>query len=312
MGALIPHNPSPWLLRICGCALAALFFLAAPVSVAQTQTPSSSAATHTIKPVQKVKPEHKDKPEHRDRPAHPTQMPRVARSVQAVPAVLAGGITVAPPDSDASDASAQDQIAQPGKDTAAADEPEQTDETDSSAAPAAKYPELEAPAFPINGKPVPAVIHWDSQGLRIEAANSSLEQIMKDFSTATGTTVEGLETDQRVFGAYGPGPAREVLSELLQGTGYNVVMVGDQGQGTPRRIILSSPNPTSAKPAATPAQESDDDADAEDQPGQPQGQFNRPGFANGMPQRMPHRIPPGQQGQSEQPGQPQPNNGPQN
>jgi len=131
---------------------------------------------------------------------------------------------------------------------------------------------------------------------------------MKDVSTATGAQVEGLDTDQRVFGAFGPGPARDVLSQLLHGSGYNVLMIGDQGQGTPRRIVLSSPHPGSATPAATPTQESDEDADVEEQQPQPQGSPNRPGFPPGMQQRMPQRQPM----QPGQPGQPQPPGGPQN
>ena len=45
--------------------------------------------------------------------------------------------------------------------------------------------------------------------------------------------------DERIFGTYGPGPARDVLSQLLDGSGYNVLMVGDRGAGTPRRIVLT-------------------------------------------------------------------------
>jgi hypothetical protein len=162
--------------------------------------------------------------------------------------------------------------------------------------------EPEAPPFPINDKPAPAAVTWDSQGLRIDASNSSLEQIMKDVSTATGTKVEGLDTDQRVFGAYGPGPARDVLGQLLHGSGYNVMMIGDQGQGTPRRIVLSSPHPGGAPAAGTPtAQENDEDTDVEDQ--QPQAPPIRPNFPPGMQPHMPQRMQPGQQGQ-QQPGQP--------
>ncbi|HZP06105.1 MAG TPA: hypothetical protein VFB43_14480 [Terracidiphilus sp.] len=104
------------------------------------------------------------------------------------------------------------------------------------------------PDWPINDKPAPATVVWDSQGLRIDAANSSLQQILKDVSTDTGTKVEGMNADQRVFGSYGPGPANEVLSQLLSGTGYNVLMIGDQGAGTPRQIVLSS-KPSGPAPA---------------------------------------------------------------
>lgn len=105
------------------------------------------------------------------------------------------------------------------------------------------------PDWPINDKAAPASVVWDSHGLRIDAANSSLQQILKDVSTDTGAKVEGLNADQRVFGSYGPGPANEVLSQLLNGTGYNVLMIGDQGAGTPRQIVLSS-KPSGPAPAA--------------------------------------------------------------
>jgi hypothetical protein len=178
-----------------------------------------------------------------------------------------------------------------------------------------------APVFPINDKPAQATVTWDSQGLRIAAANSSLEQILTDVSTATGTKVEGLNADQRVFGAFGPGPARDVLSQLLHGSGYNVVMIGDQGQGTPRRIVLSSPHPGSTTPGAAPTQESDEDSDVEEQPQQPQQiqPPNRPGFPPGMAGRTPQQMQELQQRQQQmmqqrgQPGQPpQTPSGPQN
>jgi hypothetical protein len=80
----------------------------------------------------------------------------------------------------------------------------------------------ELPQWPANEKPVPAAITWDSQGLLIDAANSSLEEILMEVATLTGAKLEGFDADQRVFGAFGPGPARDVLSQLLLGSGYNV------------------------------------------------------------------------------------------
>lgn len=73
---------------------------------------------------------------------------------------------------------------------------------------------------------------------------------MEDVSAATGAKVEGLGADQRIFGAYGPGKAREVLSQLLDGTGYNVLMIGDQGEGTPRQIVLTTRGAASVQAAA--------------------------------------------------------------
>jgi len=167
-----------------------------------------------------------------------------------------------------------------------------------------------ASIWPVNEKPLDASITWDSHGLTISAANSSLQQILKDVATVTGAMVEGMDTDQRVFGTYGPGRARDVLAELLRGTSYNVLMIGDQGQGTPREIVLSARNASGkTTAAANPTQNNDDDADADDQPQQPQPPPQppvRPPFGPGgqrNPQSM--RPQPGQQQPGQQPNNPQ-------
>ena len=119
-----------------------------------------------------------------------------------------------------------------------------------------------------------------------------------EVATLTGAKLEGFDADQRVFGAYGPGPARDVLSQLLLGSGYNVVMIGDQGQGTPRRIVLSLRHAGSATTAATPAPANDEEADTDEQPPPQQyGTPYRPGYPPGMPHRQPQRQP-------SQPGEP--------
>jgi hypothetical protein len=180
------------------------------------------------------------------------------------------------------------------------------------AAPAPVKPATpEPPKWPVNEKPATASVQWDSHGLRIEARNSSLEEILKEVSTATGAKVEGLDSDERVFGSFGPGRARDVLSKLLEGSGYNVLMIGDQGEGTPRQILLSSPNGKSAKPAATVSQpgdsDSDDDADVEneEQPQPPQQPPSRNGLGQGAPPRTP------QQEMQQRQQQPQDHNDPQ-
>ncbi|MDR3750280.1 MAG: hypothetical protein P4K94_02225 [Terracidiphilus sp.] len=136
---------------------------------------------------------------------------------------------------------------------------------------AVKPPAPKPPNWPANDRPANASVVWDSHGLRIDAENSSLAQILKDVSTATGAKLEGFSSDERVFGAYGPGKARDVLSQLLEGSGYNLLMMGDLGQGAPRQIVLSVRHAGSMQPAAgaDQANSSDDDADADDPPQQP-------------------------------------------
>jgi len=177
-------------------------------------------------------------------------------------------------------------------------------------------PEPEQPKWPAFDPAAQGSVVWDSQGLRIDAANSSLQQILKDVSTATGAKVDGLTTDERVFGAYGPGQTRDVLSQLLQGSGYNVIMIGDRGQGTPRQILLSprphqpAGNQAAARP--TPANSNDDENDVEDPPPTPEPVApSRPNLPPGAPPRSPQQImqemQQRQQMQQQQP-QPPPNN----
>jgi hypothetical protein len=123
-----------------------------------------------------------------------------------------------------------------------------------------------APNWPVNDHANPASVTWDSRGLRIEASNSSLQAILRQVSVATGTKVEGLGADQRVYGAYGPGQAREVLSQLLQGSGYNVLLAGDLGMGAPRQILLSSRHGGGAAPGGVTSPGQDANNNDEDAP----------------------------------------------
>jgi hypothetical protein len=151
-------------------------------------------------------------------------------------------------------------------------------------------PVPEKPKWPAFDLPAPASVVWDSRGLSIEATNSSLGQILKDVSTATGAKVEGLAGDQRVFGAYGPGQARDVLSQLLQGSGYNVIMIGDQGQGAPKQILLSMRQAGGAQPVVKNNAGNNDEDDVEEPPAPQEPGPMRPGFPPGTAPRTPQQI----------------------
>ncbi len=158
------------------------------------------------------------------------------------------------------------------------------------AAPAQPKP----PDWPADNQPSEATVVWDSHGLRIVASNSSRAKILKDVSAKTGATLEGIGQDERIFGAYGPGPARDVLFQLLDGSGYNVLMIGDQGQGTPRRIVLSARPAGTTQPSGSlgPGTSNDEDTDAEPQPQQPEPQPApvREGPPPGVPVRTPQQY----------------------
>jgi hypothetical protein len=149
--------------------------------------------------------------------------------------------------------------------------------------------------WPANQQPVPAAFQWNGRTLQIAAQNASLQQILEKVAVLTGAKIEGNEIDQRVYGVYGPGRVSDVLAALLQGSGYNVLLIGDQGQGVPRRIVLSMrpTGPTSAPIQSTQASR-DESEDIE------------PEIPHGSPQEVLQRMKDLRQGQR-QPTQPNPN-----
>ena len=102
-----------------------------------------------------------------------------------------------------------------------------------------------------NYQPLPQTrVTWDARGLEIEASNSSLNQILRQVAAYTGAKLEGLSRDQRIFGTYGPGPASDVLLNLLEGSGYNLVIVGGRNADPPLAIALSTRLPGGPQIAA--------------------------------------------------------------
>lgn len=98
----------------------------------------------------------------------------------------------------------------------------------------------------------PATVRSANNELTVTAHNSSLAQILRQVSSQTGMKLDGMSADERVFGSFGPGATREVLTALLNGTSYNLIMVGDLPNGAPRELLLSrrSGGAAPASPAA--------------------------------------------------------------
>jgi hypothetical protein len=140
---------------------------------------------------------------------------------------------------------------------------------DARKAPASAPPEkaaVNSPALPpsLMDKPArPARITLNDGLLTIQADNSSLSAILQHLTSAGGMTVDGFRQDQRVFGSYGPGNPRDVLSSLLQDAGYNFLIVGTTDQGTPKEIVLTARSGAGATSGPAPP-ESDDQAGEND------------------------------------------------
>jgi hypothetical protein len=84
-----------------------------------------------------------------------------------------------------------------------------------------------------------AAVSLQNGKLTIESNNSDLTQILQDVAHISGMTINGLNGGPRVFGTYGPANSRDVLTALLVGSGYNFVMLGGAGDGTPRELLLT-------------------------------------------------------------------------
>jgi hypothetical protein len=137
------------------------------------------------------------------------------------------------------------------------------------AAPAAQPAVAPQPAPPQSAEVAPSLLQQparDAQivftdgNLSIHADNSSLSAILRQVASNSGMKIEGLGGDERVFGNFGPGAPRDVLADLLVGTAYNQVLLGDLSNGAPRELILS-PATRGGAPAPSPAPQANANVD---------------------------------------------------
>jgi len=215
-------------------------------------------------------------------------------------------------------------------------------------APAPQPPPPPPPTLEQMPAAAPQVFFRNGQ-LTIVARNSTLGDILRAVHTQTGASVDvPSNATERVVSNLGPGPARDVLASLLNGSHFNYVMLGSPND--PRmvqRIILTSKsgtapeNPSLGNASSNPSQvatqqvypqqpipppeaeempveevqdESTPEADQPEQPGQPEDQQ----VPNGQqqvktPEQLLQELQRQQQQQQQQPGAPQgfPQNQPQ-
>ena len=84
----------------------------------------------------------------------------------------------------------------------------------------------------------PQVTFQNSQ-LTIIAPNSTLADILRAVKKQTGAEIDVPSAPERVVTHLGPGPAREVMAELLNGSRFNYVLLGAPGdQNGLTRVVL--------------------------------------------------------------------------
>jgi hypothetical protein len=126
---------------------------------------------------------------------------------------------------------------------------------------AAIYAQSAAGVTPVASPPpapsAPKVTYVNGQ-LTINARDASLGDILRAVSTKTGAVIEfpSDRAQEHLFANAGPGPVREVLSSLLNGSRFNYVMLASPTNPNilQRMILTSSEEPAVASAPQQPLQ----------------------------------------------------------
>lgn len=88
----------------------------------------------------------------------------------------------------------------------------------------------------------PPEVQFHQGQLTIKASNSTLGDILRAVCRETGASEEMTgNATERVIGRFGPGPARDVLASLLNGSHFNYVLLGSaENPLALDRVILTS------------------------------------------------------------------------
>jgi hypothetical protein len=116
----------------------------------------------------------------------------------------------------------------------------------------------------------PAKVTFADGQITVNAQNSDLSAILQQIGRTTGISIEGLGKSTRVFGVYGPASPRDVLTDLLAGSGYNFVLLGGGNGSAPAKLVLSEKT-AGPLPSANGAPAAADDADSDDADQEPLG-----------------------------------------
>jgi hypothetical protein len=119
---------------------------------------------------------------------------------------------------------------------------------------------------------VPPQVTYENNQLTIVAPNSTLADILRAVRKQTGADIEIPAAPERVVTHLGPGPAREVMADLLNGSRFNYVLLGSPSdQSALTRVVLvakSGPQEITPNPvvAGTPPPENPAVSQAEPEP----------------------------------------------
>jgi hypothetical protein len=107
------------------------------------------------------------------------------------------------------------------------------------------------PGFDLDQIPSSApLVAYQSEQLTIVAQNSTLGDILRAVHIKTGAAIDmPSNSTERVVGHFGPGPAREVLASLLNGSHFDYVLLGSVANPTALDRVVLLARPIGPEPA---------------------------------------------------------------
>jgi hypothetical protein len=186
------------------------------------------------------------------------------------------------------------------------------------AAPDPPAPQAPAPPPTLEqSPPVAPQVTYNNGQLTIIARNATLSQVLRSVQSLTGASIEmpAGAANERVVGQLGPGQPRDVLNALLNGTKFNYIILGVNGNpGAVQKVILTTARPAAVntaqnnQPQPEEPQDEESYSEPEPQPGPPapppQPFRHRPNVPGRPPEVFNQQQPP----LAQQPPQPPPDN----
>jgi hypothetical protein len=101
--------------------------------------------------------------------------------------------------------------------------------------------------------PVPPQVSYQNSQLTIVAPNSTLSDILRAVRKQTGAEIEVPVAPERVVTHLGPGSARDVIAQLLNGSRFNYVLLGSpEDSASLTRVVLVAKTGQDSKPSNNP------------------------------------------------------------
>jgi hypothetical protein len=99
---------------------------------------------------------------------------------------------------------------------------------------------------------VPPQVSYENDQLTINAPNSTLADILRAVRKQTGAEIEVPSAPERVVTRLGPGPARDVVAQLLNGSRFNYVLLGSPADDAllTKVVLVAKTGPDTITPPA--------------------------------------------------------------